>query len=162
MSFTRKILSIFGISQIIGKDGKIQSAEEFADKFSAEESETIKGIIESEAVKKMIAEDTGLIDTRNSISELQAKVQTQHDNAQSSLAAQNEKLATMEQEIIKANAKIIALEKEFGEKISSLREGVLPKPTSEGVPPVPPALPLAGKATQEELDIIKNRFPGLV
>ena len=162
MSFTKKILAMFGISQIIGKDGKIESAEEFADKFSAEESEKIKGLIEAEAVKKMIAEDTGLIDTRNSISQLQAVVQTQHDNAQSSLAAQNEKLATMEQEIIKANAKILSLKKEFGEKISSLREGVLPKPTSEGIPPVPPALPVAGKATPEELDIIKKQFPGLI
>ena len=148
MSFFKSIMAHLGITKVVATDNKIVAVDEFAESLTADKESHLKTMVETEAVTQLIAENPNVAAISNAVGTLEKQQQAQASN----ITTQSEKIAALESSIASANAKIAALEsamtntqKEFGDKIVSLREGALPKPVTEGTPPIqqgvnPPAI----------------------
>lgn len=134
MSFFKTIMAHFGITKVVATDNKIVAVDEFAASLTADKESHLKTMVETEAVTQLIAESPNVTAIGNAVGTLEKQQQAQASN----IATQSEKIAALE-------AAMANTQKEFGDKIASLREGVLPKPITEGTPPIqqgvnPPAI----------------------
>ena len=163
MSFFKSIMAHLGITKVVATDNKIVAVDEFAESRTADKESHLKTMVETEAVTQLIAESPNVTAITNAVSTLEKQQQAQASN----ITTQSEKIAALEASIASATAKIAALEaamantqKEFGDKIASLREGALPKPETEGTPPIADNDKKNG-ASAETIKKIDGRFPFL-
>lgn len=163
MSFFKTIMAHFGITKVVATDNKILAVDEFAASLTADKESHLKTMVETEAVTQLIAESPNVTAIGNAVGTLEKQQQAQASN----IATQSEKIAALEASIASATAKIAALEaamantqKEFGDKIASLREGALPKPETEGTLPIVGNDKKAG-GNAETNKKIDDRFPFL-